>query len=115
LEHVATADNISFLFQVTQTIKKSEISAKAKQRELYGICELAQLSINEKCKSHQWALEAYPGTLSLPKSIFTPSQSANVGLFSLFPFPTQLYLKNSFTHECSRRPSSSQKHITRAG
>ena len=90
LEHVATSENISFLYQVTQSIKKSEISSKAKQKELYGICELAQLSINDKCKSHQWALETYPSPLSLPKSIFTPSQSANVRFLSLPSFLRRL-------------------------
>lgn len=68
-----TSENLSFLFQIAQQIKVHfDVVAKEESERLYVMSDLSMLVIQDRAKSNSWAIETYPGTVSLPVALFRP-------------------------------------------
>lgn len=79
LSSVATVDNLSLIYHVTQRIKgvrdayprTDEDARKEMSKNLYYLADVALATINAYASAHNWTIQAYSGSkASLPSGIF---------------------------------------------
>jgi len=71
---VATEENLSLIYHVAQRVKQCHdaISPLAEyDSHLYHLSDLAQLTIRKFEEAHSWNIQALPGKIRLPTTLFT--------------------------------------------
>lgn len=73
LECIADSENISYIFHIFVTIKKTKnANHQDSSDQLYILSDLGQALVRDKCKSTQWALTAPAREIHLPRDLYIP-------------------------------------------
>ncbi|KAG0006885.1 hypothetical protein BGZ65_002293 [Modicella reniformis] len=73
LETMSNSENVSLIFHITSLVKTFRFAnPNDHTQNLYVLSDLSQYLIQERCRSHNWALTSYPGQVKLPRELFIP-------------------------------------------
>ncbi|KAI4202967.1 MAG: hypothetical protein LQ350_002184 [Teloschistes chrysophthalmus] len=88
LQNVATEDNLSLIYHIAQRVKQCRdaisavgsaepgaTSASEADDRLYHLSDLAQITIRKFEDLHNWTIQALPGRIRLPSTLFTEVKS----------------------------------------
>ena len=74
LRSVATDENISLIYQIAQRVKQCQDAVGPSDElddHLYHLSDLAQLTVRKFEDAHGWNIQALPGKVRLPTTLFT--------------------------------------------
>nr|WJN24946.1 cohesin maintenance factor [Tranzscheliella williamsii] len=79
LDCLAGPANVSLFYYLATRVKGvRDAESQGASENLYALSELAQLVIRRRSVQHGWAVESYPGKITLPADIFKPLPSREV-------------------------------------